>query len=56
VIAVVGFAGGPDVDSFLANYGRGGAALILAAVMAISAFTVPFTEQYAHVGRSRVLG
>jgi hypothetical protein len=47
VIAVLGFAGGPEVDGWLADYGRGGAALILAAVMAASAFTVPFTEQYA---------
>jgi hypothetical protein len=47
VLSVIGFAGGPRVDEFLVHYGRGGAALVLAAVMAISAFTVPFTEQYA---------
>lgn len=47
VLSVIGFAGGQRVDEFLVHYGRGGAALVLAAVMAISAFTVPFTEQYA---------
>lgn len=47
VLSMIGFAGGPRVDEYLVHYGRGGAALVLAAVMAISAFTVPFTEQYA---------
>jgi hypothetical protein len=46
-IAVVGVTGGHEVDEFLVHYGRGGAALVLATIMAVSAFTVPFTEQYA---------
>jgi hypothetical protein len=46
-IAVAGFVGGHRVDEFLVHYGRGGAALVLATIMAVSAFTVPFTEQYA---------
>lgn len=47
VIAGAGFLGGTEVDLLLAHYARGGAALILAGVMAVSALTVPFTEQYA---------
>lgn len=47
LIAVIGFAGGHQVDTLLAHYGRGGAALILALVMGASALTLPFTEQYA---------
>jgi hypothetical protein len=46
-IAVTGLVGGHQVDEFLVDYGRGGAALVLAAIMAASALTVPFTEQYA---------
>lgn len=46
-IAAVGFVGGHDVDVLLSEFGRAGSALILAAVMAISALTVPFTEQFA---------
>lgn len=53
ILSVIGFAGGPRVDDFLVHYGRGGAALVLATVMAISAFTVPFTEQYARQGIDR---
>jgi hypothetical protein len=57
VLSVIGFAGGPRVDEFLVHFGRGGAALVLAAVMAISAFTVPFTEQYGPASdRSPILG
>lgn len=47
VIAAIGFIGGHDVDESLANFARGGTTLILGAVMLVSAFTVPFTEQYA---------
>jgi hypothetical protein len=47
VLAVVGFVSGPRVDQLLVDFGRGGAALVLAAVMCVSALTVPFTEQYA---------
>lgn len=46
-IAAAGFLGGHQVDEFLVHYSRGGAALVLATIMAVSAFTVPFTEQYA---------
>lgn len=46
-IAAVGFIAGHDVDEFLANFARGGTTLILGVVMLVSAFTVPFTEQYA---------
>jgi hypothetical protein len=46
-IAVVAFVGGQPVDDWLANYGRGTASLILAAIMLLSVATVPFTERYA---------
>lgn len=46
-IALAGFLGCHQVDEFLVHYGRGGAALVLATIMAVSAFTIPFTEQYA---------
>jgi hypothetical protein len=46
-IALAGLLGSHQVDEFLVHYGRGGAALVLATIMAVSAFTVPFTEQYA---------
>jgi hypothetical protein len=35
------------VNDWVADYGRGSAALALAAVMLVSSFTVPFTVQYA---------
>ncbi len=46
LLAVVGFtvAGG---DAWITDYGRATAAFVLAAVMLLSAVTVPFTEQYA---------
>lgn len=44
---MVGFVSGPRVDQLLVDFGRGGAALVLAAVMGVSALAVPFTEQYA---------
>lgn len=47
VIAAIGLVGDRQVDEALVNFGRGGSTFVLAAVMAISAFTVPFTEQYA---------
>lgn len=47
VIALLGFLGDSALDQTLADFGRGGAALVLAAVMGISVLTVPFTEQYA---------
>jgi len=47
IIALISLFGGPAVDDALADYGRSVAAFVLAAVMAISAVTVPFTEQYA---------
>ncbi|SNT41048.1 hypothetical protein [Rhodococcoides kyotonense] len=47
IIFVVSLVGGQSVDDALADFGRGGATLVLAAVMAISVVTVPFTEQYA---------
>jgi hypothetical protein len=47
VIAAIGLAGSHHVDELLVNFGRGGSTFVLAAIMAISAFTIPFTEQYA---------
>ncbi len=46
-LAAIGFAGGQSVDNWIADYGRGTAALVLAAIMLGSALTIPFTEQYA---------
>jgi hypothetical protein len=46
-LAAFGFAGGQSVDNWIADYGRGSAALVLAAIMLGSAITVPFTEAYA---------
>jgi len=47
LIAIVGIVGNHQVDEALVFFGRGGSAFILAAIMAVSAFTIPFTEQYA---------
>ena len=47
IIAVIGLVGDDQVDESLVNFGRGGSTFVLAAIMAISAFTIPFTEQYA---------
>ncbi|WP_432589315.1 hypothetical protein ABVG11_31195 [Streptomyces sp. HD1123-B1] len=52
-LAAIGLASGPDVQRSLVDYGRGGAALVLGAVMLVSAFTVPFTEQYARASIDR---
>ena len=46
-IGVWGLIGGQSVDDWLADYARGGAAIVLAVIMLGSAVTVPFTEQYA---------
>ncbi|MFJ4963326.1 hypothetical protein ACIP6P_12915 [Streptomyces sp. NPDC088729] len=53
VLAVAGFAAGHHVRELLVDYARGGAALVLAAVMLVSVLTVPFTEQYARAGIDR---
>ncbi|MGW5524866.1 hypothetical protein [Gordonia sp. NPDC003950] len=47
LIGVIGVIGNHHVDETLVYFGRGGSAFILAAVMLVSAYTVPFTEQYA---------
>ncbi len=47
VLAVSCFVGGDSVRNWVADYGRGTAAGVLALVMLGSAVTVPFTEQYA---------
>ncbi|RAJ48757.1 hypothetical protein K376_06975 [Streptomyces sp. PsTaAH-130] len=52
-LTVLGLTGGHRVEQSLVDYGRGGAALLLAAIMLVSAFTVPFTEQYARAGVDR---
>ena len=53
VLTVVGLTGSHHTQQLLVDYGRGGAALVLATVMLVSVFTVPFTEQFArpHVDR-----
>ena len=53
VVAAFGFAGGQSVDNWIADYGRGSAALVLAVIMLGSAITVPFTEVYARGSVSR---
>jgi hypothetical protein len=47
VIAALAFTGSSSFKDDLANYGRGGSALVLAVVMLGSLLFVPFTEQYA---------
>lgn len=47
VIAIIGFVGGHGLQEWLAQYGANVSTLTLAAVMGVSAVTVPFTEQYA---------
>jgi hypothetical protein len=46
-LAVLGFSCGPSVTEWIADYGRGAAALTLAVIMFASVMAVPFTEQYA---------
>jgi hypothetical protein len=47
VITAAGLLGDHDLRRWLVDYGRGGCAVVLAVVMLISVFTVPFSEQYA---------
>jgi hypothetical protein len=53
VLTVIGLAADHHLRGLLADYGRGGAAVVLALVMLVSAFTVPFSEQYARQGIDR---
>ncbi len=46
-LALIGFSGGQSATNRIADYGRGTAALVLAAIMLVSSVTMPFTEQYA---------
>jgi hypothetical protein len=46
-LAFLGFSGGQSVTDWIADYGRGTAAIVLAVIMLGSAITIPFTEQYA---------
>lgn len=46
-LAVVGFSDRTSVLNWIADYGRGTAAIVLAVIMLASAITVPFTESYA---------
>jgi len=46
-LAALGFVGGQSIDNWIADYGRGTSALVLAVIMLGSAITVPFTEAYA---------
>ncbi|MCW2525449.1 MAG: putative rane protein [Pseudonocardiales bacterium] len=46
-MAAVAFVGGTSVDANVADFGRGGASIVLALVMLGSVLIVPFTEQYA---------
>lgn len=47
VLAAACFAGGTSVAGWVADYGRGISALVLAVVMLGSTLAVPFSEQYA---------
>jgi len=47
VLTMIAFLGGAAGNVWVADYGRASAAFVLAAVMLVSAATVPFTEQYA---------
>lgn len=53
VLTVVGLASSHHTQQLIVDYGRGGAAFVLATVMLVSVATVPFTEQFArpHVDR-----
>ncbi len=46
-LAAVCFTGGSARTDWVADYGRGSAAAVLAVVMLVSSVTVPFTAQYA---------
>lgn len=47
ILAAACFAGGTSVTGWVADYGRGVSALVLAVVMLGSTLAVPFSEQYA---------
>lgn len=47
LLAAASFAGGASVTDWVADYGRGACALVLATVMLASTAFVPFSEQYA---------
>jgi hypothetical protein len=53
VLAFAGFSSGQPVTDWIADYGRGTAALVLTVIMLGSAITVPFTEQYARESAPR---
>ena len=46
-LAAVALAGGSGAEDWVADYGRGSAAVVLGLVMLGSTLLVPFTEQYA---------
>ncbi|MER6462060.1 hypothetical protein ACWC4D_23735 [Streptomyces sp. NPDC001288] len=52
-LTVLGLAGGPSARTSLTAQGGWGVTLALAAVMFVSALTVPFTEQYTRAGVHR---
>jgi hypothetical protein len=47
VIMVLGFVGGSAVDSFLSEYARGGASVVLGLFILTTALFAPFTAQFA---------
>jgi hypothetical protein len=53
VIAVLAFTGSGSLRDNLADYGRGGCAIVLALVMFGSLLVTPFTEQYARESTPR---
>ena len=46
-LTLAAFLGGEAVRQLVVDFGRAGCAFVLGIVMAVSVFTVPFTEQYA---------
>ena len=53
VIAVVGFAGGPDVDDWLYTWGRPLVGVVLGLYVLATASVRPFTEEYARQSTPR---
>jgi hypothetical protein len=53
VIMVLGFVGGPAIDSFLSEYARGGASVVLALFILTTSLFAPFTAQFARAGVPR---
>lgn len=53
VMTVLSVVGNAATDAHIIDFGRGGAALVLGAVMLISVAFVPFTEQYARESTPR---